>query len=547
MAGSFARKILLRLCGIILWFAATFAAAVSQAEGDAAQNIFVSSEQCIACHSNLFDMDGNDISIGHSWRSTMMALSAKDPYWMAGVRRELIDHPTAAEAIEDTCSVCHMPMARTIAAARGEPGRIFDHLQGTYPNTAETAIGADGVSCTTCHQIKADNFGDHSSFDGGYIIDTSPAANRQVFGPFEVDQGRTRIMQSASSFVPGAAPHIQRSELCATCHTLITKALDDNGNVVGEFPEQVPYLEWQHSDYRNSVSCQDCHMPVVAGKNKVSSVLGEARDDVSQHVFLGGNAFMLGIINRYRDELNVTVPQAELARAVKLTEQHLSSATARVAVESLRLASEALSFDVVVENLAGHKLPTAYPSRRVWLHVTVRDQDGRTIFESGAPRADGSIAGNDNDADGSAFEPHYDEIVRADQVQIYEPVLLNNRDEVTTSLLSAVRYAKDNRLLPRGFDKASAGSEIATYGGALADSNFASSGDTVRYRIARDSSVSTVSVSARLMFQPIGYRWAHNLQAYDTFETNRFVGYFRDNAASSASLLAEGRRSSAPE
>lgn len=45
-------------------------------------------------------------------------------------------------------------------------------------------------------------------------------------------------------------------------------------------------------------------------------------------------------------------------------------------------------------------------------------------------------------------------------------------------------------------------------------------------------------MSARLMFQTIGYRWAGNLSAYDSFETNRFVGYYEANAADSAVVLA---------
>ena len=68
----------------------------------------------------------------------------------------------------------------------------------------------------------------------------------------------------------------------------------------------------------------------------------------------------------------------------------------------------------------------------------------------------GQIAGNDNDADATRFEPHYNEIKAADQVQIYESIMVDQAGAVTTGLLTAVRYVKDNRLLPRGFDKRTA-------------------------------------------------------------------------------------------
>ncbi len=79
---------------------------------------FVTSTQCIACHVGLTTPSGEDVSIGFDWRATMMANAARDPYWHAGVRREVIDHPTAQAAIEDKCSTCHMPMAR-IGCRRG--------------------------------------------------------------------------------------------------------------------------------------------------------------------------------------------------------------------------------------------------------------------------------------------------------------------------------------------------------------------------------------------------------------------------------------------
>ena len=55
-------------------------------------------------------------------------------------------------------------------------------------------------------------------------------------------------------------------------------------------------------------------------------------------------------------------------------------------------------------------------------------------------------------------------IDRPDQVQIYESILGDADSHPTTGLLSAVRYLKDNRLLPRGFDKATADPQIAVFG-----------------------------------------------------------------------------------
>src|SRR5260221_5023253 len=91
-------------------------------------------------------------------------------------------------------------------------------------------------------------------------------------------------------------------------------------------------------------------------------------------------------------------------------------------MRSVDLASDRLKVQVLVQNLTGHKMPTAYPSRRAWLHVTIRDARDNKVFESGALHADGSIEGNDNDADPARFEPHYREITQGDQVPIYEPL-----------------------------------------------------------------------------------------------------------------------------
>jgi hypothetical protein len=155
----------------------------------------------------------------------------------------------------------------------------------------------------------------------------------------------------------------------------------------------------------------------------------------------------------------------------------------------------------------------------------VHDASGAVIFESGRVTTEGLIEGDDNDAD-APFEPHYTEIRSADQVQIYESILGDSRGGVTTGLLNAVDYLKDNRLLPRGFDKATAARDIAVRGGGASDPDFAGGSDRTRYLIDIGRASGPFAIDAELLFAPIGYRWAENLDVYRQAEPARFVRYY---------------------
>src|SRR4029077_466678 len=195
-------------------------------------------------------------------------------------------------------------------------------------------------------------------------------------------------------------------------------------------------------------------------------------------------------------------------------------------ISKVSVTSGKLDADVLVENLTGHKLPTAFPSRRAWLHVVVRDHNGQTVFESGALNPDGSIHGNVNDVDASRFMPHYREISSSDQVEIYEPILKDQDGHVTTGLAAAVGYLKDNRLLPAGFQKQTADEDIAVVGDAADDPNFTGAGDLVRYSVTLGDAQGPFHIDAELWYQPIGFRWAHNLIPYQAAETSRLIGYY---------------------
>jgi hypothetical protein len=534
--------------------AAAWAAAVALEAGVTARDVpaaaahqgveFATSDNCLACHNGLIAGSGEDVSIGVAWRASMMANSARDPYWQASVRRETLDHTSHADAIQDECAVCHMPMSRASAHAAGNLGRVFALAPGSSATSMERQLAADGVSCTLCHQIGPDRLGTRASFGGGFVLGRPTADGLPMFGPYDVEAGVKPTMRSATGATPAKADHIRQSEVCATCHTLYTDAYGPAGEVVGSLPEQMPYLEWRHSAFAAAPTpggdggrtCQSCHMPDVESV-PIASVLGEPRERLARHTFLGGNFFMLRMLNRFRSELGVVAPSAELEAAAAATLRQLATDTATIAITRAGIVDGRLDAEIAVRNLTGHKLPTGYPSRRAWLHLTVRDAAGRIAFESGAVDAAGRISGNDNDADAGRFEPHHEEIRGADQVQVYEAVMAGRDGTVTTGLLTATQYVKDNRLLPRGFDKASAHPDIAVHGGAAGDVDFTDAGDRVRYSVPA-TTPGPYSIVVELRYQPIAFRWADNLRRYAAPEPRRFVSYFDAMSAASSTVVA---------
>ncbi|MFO7986442.1 MAG: hypothetical protein R6U38_11275 [Desulfatiglandaceae bacterium] len=274
----------------------------------------------------------------------------------------------------------------------------------------------------------------------------------------------------------------------------------------------------------------------------ITSVLGLNREMFSRHAFRGGNFFVLNMLRHYATPLAVNALPQNLAVACRETEKNLTASAAHVQIEAARVSNGELTVRLRLSNLTGHKLPTAYPSRRVWIHLTVKDAQGRCIFESGGLEPNGAISGNDNDRDPTLYEPHYGSIDQEEQVQIYEAIMVTPKDEVTTGLLSAIRFIKDNRVLPQGFDKETADTDIAVQGKAGEDADFQGGEDSVQYVISVKEKTAPFHILAKLWYQPIAYRWAQNLGQYAAPETDRFITYYNSMSADSSVLLDEDTR-----
>lgn len=475
---------------------------------------FATAAECAVCHSvapganAMRTATGEDVSPHGLWQATMMANSFRDPYFQAQLQKE---SQRAGEAVQELCLRCHAPMAYHARTLAGDTAPRLADLH-------DDLLAEDGVSCTLCHQITADGLGEERTFSGRPVL----GSERQIFGPFP--DPAPGPMRNHVRYTPVHAPHVQRSALCGSCHTLVT---EHQGR---PFAEQTPYLEWRNSVFSDedgvrpeSRTCQQCHMartgPTRMARNPMGAdFLIPVRPDYSAHAFVGGNAFMLDLLRQHREELGVTAEPEALARMAAATRRQLGEATAELRIEDLRAKDGVLRFGVRVVNLTGHKFPTGYPARRAWLHLRVQ-RGRRVLFESGAFDREGRLVGV---ADELRL-PHVTRVERPEDVVVYELVAEDPDGEPTTHLTRMVARQKDNRLLPRGWRRDGPHAAETAPVGTGSDLDFVAGSDLVACEIPLPAGQGGIQVVAWLHYQSVPPAWVDGLRAVDAEAAHRFV------------------------
>ena len=481
---------------------------------------FSGSGKCSLCHDDLTDdTSGEDVSIVKDWGNSMMANATKDPFWRAKVATELQRNPHLASVINDTCSKCHAPVANyettklpPIEEVPAIEVMTLFGIDGILNPSHEFYDGAmSGVSCTVCHQIEDDeSLGTLDGFSGEYKINNS----KIIYGQFSDIVAQPMI--NNTRYTPEYSAHISDSDTCATCHNLKTPFVDADGELASttpesEFPEQMPYTEWQNSDFddagSNPQSCQDCHMPTTTAlvSNRPTLV---PKDGFAKHHLVGANTTMLTLLRDNAVQLDVI--SSDLDLSIDRARAMLQSAV-NLEIVSASVNNGILEARVKLDNNSGHKTPTAYPSRRMWLHFKVTDSNNNVVFESGKINTDGSsIKDADNDINQTVFEPHYNLITSSHQVQIYETIMANTDGEVNFTLLRSALYLKDNRLTPKGFDKADVPDDVAVKGQAASDPDFNLGSDEIIYRFPV-LAAGELDISVSLNYQTISHGFLQDL------------------------------------
>lgn len=283
---------------------------------------FVTSSQCLTCHSGLStspfgpsmahvftDEKGNPIdnngkpiqetkkpptgvnfSAYGEWRWSPMGLAGRDPVFYSQLESELAflkGDTKTQQGVIDTCLTCHGAMGKKSFAIEhpNDPFQL-DFIYETDPSAKGFKYGGlarDGISCLMCHRnappakpgpeyffTAKDNDGKFLNINGNFNL--VPAD--QVYGPFKDDEITTYPMDTGLGVKPKFNAYLQSSQMCGSCHTIILPVLDktitENGKQTHPFEvEQATYPEWLNSQYRNEYgsvgakpeSCQFCHMP----------------------------------------------------------------------------------------------------------------------------------------------------------------------------------------------------------------------------------------------------------------------------------------------
>ena len=225
--------------------------------------------------------------------------------------------------------------------AHANENPLYHAMLDVDPNSSEN-------ECTRCHNpVVALNLATTSQdsntsnqCDVCHAFKIEHKKNQYRFVP---SAGKTGPFKDAVSTVHESefAPEMKKSGFCLACHSQTT---DSHG--IGFIDVEA---EWRNSDfYQQNIQCQDCHMPTVAG---ITAPEGKKRK-LSNHSFPGG--YLAGMV------------RACITMNSKVVNQ----------------GDDLLISISLVNDRAGHAVPTASPFRMIVLTIEALDENSAVIWKN---------------------------------------------------------------------------------------------------------------------------------------------------------------------
>jgi len=335
---------------------------------------FPTAEYCGHCHQEAYA----------EWRQALHSNSFRTPFYRKSVNMLIQEKGIA---FTRHCDSCHNPIAVV-------SGSLDAHATG------DRSFDRDGLTCMTCHSIQQV---DSKLGNGSYMM-AVPAVM--------VDESGKRI--------PGMVPdaeilaHLDRHskavmqkiyqspEFCSACHKANLPVMLNDYKWIRAFSA---YDEWQGSKYSKQnplvfytadyTTCQGCHM-----KREAINLPdpGAKKGMLASHRWMAGNTavpFYYGFDEQLKrttqflqtgNYLNVDVFGIKAAGSEEL-QAPLGSVPFKVDPR------QTLETYVVIQSKAiGHSLiPEVRDLYEAWVSFKVTDASGKTVYESGYLRPDGTL------------------------------------------------------------------------------------------------------------------------------------------------------------
>jgi len=284
-----------------------------------------------------------------------------------------------------------------------------------------------------------------TSFVTGAVFPARPEDTRGLFGIANsgYEQRPEEFLREARSGAPAAIapgpdgqldPGVHRrppasardylgtSEFCGSCHDVRLFGSDVIGARRGEHFKRLrnAYSEWaawardEERRGKTAATCQDCHMSTYPGicepgapasgavepecppgthfvaRAPGSFPEGRVADNsprssaITTHYFSGVD---VPLSPEFPDALidEATLDAHQIPLGARRRRDLLLRHTFRFDIDGARRSGAGLEVPIVVENVgAGHRVPAGFSQEReIWVHLVVRDRDGRVIYEVG--------------------------------------------------------------------------------------------------------------------------------------------------------------------
>jgi hypothetical protein len=359
---------------------------------------------------------------------------------------------------EHWCVNCHSPAEKLETRIPPWDGRALDSRTRQPVRDLLGDRAMEGISCAFCHEVHGPVGGRGSrgytgnpswtSFLTGATFDARPEDARGLTGignsgydlrPEELLAGRSTPPADIAVHLrppPAAKSYLRSSEFCGSCHDVRLFGTDSLGAASGEHFKRLrnAYSEWaawaktETRAGRNPATCQDCHMSQYPGtcepdasgtasvdpecpkgsrfvahapgewpRGRVADTSAELGDVVT-HYFSGVD---LPLARELPVEL-IDEPSMDLhglPLSAKRRRDLLLRHTFRFEIGGARRGGAGLEIPVEIENTgAGHRVPAGFSQEReFWVELSVRDGDGRVVYEVG------QVARNDEDLHDKVF------------------------------------------------------------------------------------------------------------------------------------------------